>query len=91
MYGIPDKLLNRIQRIGSGEYTDLLYWNNVNNKFCQLTTRVWELTNIQMCQKPHILESKKNNGGMQSKMAFKICEGILCPSFCVEEFDAIVH
>ena len=28
---------------------------------------------------------------MQSKMVFKICEGILYSSFSVEEFDVIVH
>ena len=28
---------------------------------------------------------------MQSKMVFKICYGILCSSFCVKEFDVIVH
>ena len=28
---------------------------------------------------------------MQSKMVFKICEGISCSSFYVKEFDAIVH
>ena len=28
---------------------------------------------------------------MQSKMIFKFCEGILCSSFYVKEFDAIVH
>ena len=26
--------------IGFGDNTDLLWWNNVNNQFCQLTTRV---------------------------------------------------
>ena len=34
---------------------------------------------------------KKNNWGMQSKMVFKICEGILCSSFYVKEFNVIVH
>ena len=28
---------------------------------------------------------------MQSKMVFKICERIPCSSFCVKEFDVIVH
>ena len=28
---------------------------------------------------------------MQSKMVFKICEGISCSSFCVKEFAVIVH
>ena len=28
------------ETIGFGDNTDLLWWNNVNNKFCQLTTRV---------------------------------------------------
>ena len=28
---------------------------------------------------------------MQTKMVFKICEGILCSSFYVKEFDVIVH
>ena len=27
--------------IGFGDNADLLWWNNVNNYFCQLTTRVW--------------------------------------------------
>ena len=26
--------------IGFGDNTDLLWWNNVNNQFCQLTSRV---------------------------------------------------
>ena len=46
--------------------------------------------NIQIYQKPHILGFKKTNRGMQSKMVFKICEGILCSSFYVKEFDVIV-
>ena len=29
------------RRIGFGYYTDLFWWNNINNQFCQLTTRVW--------------------------------------------------
>ena len=45
--------------IGSGDHTDLLYWNNINNEFWQFTTRVWDQANIHMCQKPHILRSKK--------------------------------
>ena len=28
---------------------------------------------------------------MRSKMVFKICEGISCSSFCVQEFDVTVH
>ena len=28
---------------------------------------------------------------MQSKMVFKFCDGILCSSFYVKEFDVIVH
>ena len=31
------------------------------------------------------------NWGMQSKMVFKICDGISCSSFYVKEFDTIVH
>ena len=44
--------------IGSGDYTDLLWWNDMNNWFCQLITRVWDQNSIQMFQKPHILGSK---------------------------------
>ena len=62
----------------------------MNNWLCQLTTRDWEIANIQMYQKPHILGSK-NNWGMQSKMVFKICEGISCSSIYVKEFDVIVY
>ena len=29
-----------ILSIGFGDNTDLLWWHNVNNQFCQLTTRV---------------------------------------------------
>ena len=28
---------------------------------------------------------------MQSEMVFKICEGLLCSSYYVKEFDVIVH
>ena len=35
--------------------------------------------------------SLKNNRGTQSKTVFKICEGIWCSSFYVNEFDVIVH
>ena len=33
----------------------------------------------------------QNNGGIQSNMVFKICDGISCSSFYVEEFDVIIH
>ena len=49
----------------------------------------FDQTNIQMW-KTHI-GVWKNNWGKQSKMVFKICEGILCSSFCVKKFDVIVH
>ena len=54
-------------------------------------TRIWDLASVQMNRKTHILKYKKNNWGMQSKMVFKICEGIWCSSFYVKEFDVIVH
>ena len=55
-----------------------------------MTTRVWVQRNILMWRKPHIL-GFKNNWGMQSKIAFKICEGISCSSFYVKEFVVIVY
>ena len=44
-----------------------------------------------MCQKPHILGSKKVTETCNPKMVFKICEGILCSSLSVTELDGIVH
>ena len=35
-----DHKTSRVTAIGFGDYTDLLWWNDINNKFCQLTTRV---------------------------------------------------
>ena len=66
-------------------------YSNVIIQTISLTTRVWELANIQMYQKPHILGSKNITRGVQSKIVSKICEGIYCSSFHVKEFDAGVH
>ena len=59
----------------------------MNNYFCQLATRLWDDSNIQIHQKPHT-SGHKNNWAMQSKMVFQICEGI-CSSFYVKDFDVI--
>ena len=79
------------QWIGSGDYTYLLGWNDINNYFCQLTTRVWgseEPTNV--LDTTHI-GVQKITEACNPKMGFKICEGILCFSFSVKELDVIVN
>ena len=43
--------------LGCDDYTDQLQWNNINNYFCQFTTRVWDQINMQIYQNPHILGS----------------------------------
>ena len=56
--------------IGFGDNTDLLWWNNVNNQFCQLTTRVSYQRGIRRpfkCTGNHTYWGLKNNRGMQSK------------------------
>ena len=56
--------------IGFGDNTDLLWWNNVNNQFCQLTTRVSYQRGIRQpfkCTGNHTYRGLKNNRGMQSK------------------------
>ena len=80
--------------IGFGDNTDLLWCNNVNNQFCQLTTRVSYQRGIRRpfkCTGKHTYWGLKNNRGVQSKNVFKICEGIPCSSFSVKELDIIVH
>ena len=78
--------------IGFGDNTDLLWWNNANNQFCQLTTRVSYQRGIRWplkCTGNHTYWGLKNNWGMQSKNG--LCEGIPCSSFSVKELDVIVH
>ena len=56
--------------IGFGDNTDLLWWNNVNNQFCQLTTKVSYQRGIRRpfkCTGNHTYWGLKNNWGMQSK------------------------
>ena len=61
------KFYSRYLRIiGFGDYTDLLWLNNINNYFCQLTSKVWDRRTLQMCWKSHLLGTK-NNWGVQSK------------------------
>ena len=53
--------------IGFGDNTDLLWWNNVNNQFCQLTTRVSYQRGIRRpfeCTRNHTYWGLKNNWGM---------------------------
>ena len=73
------------QAIGFGYYTDLLWWNDAN----------WPVdfgfTPIYKCEGSHTYWCQKYNWGMQSKMVFKICEGISCSSIYVKEFDVNVH
>ena len=55
---------------GFGDNTDLLWWNNVNNQFCQLTTRVSYQRGIRWpfkCTGNHTYWGLKNNWGMRSK------------------------
>ena len=56
--------------IGFGDNADLLWWNNVNNQFCQLTTKVSYQRGIRRpfkCTGNHTYWGLKNNWGMQSK------------------------
>ena len=56
--------------IGFGDNTDLLWWNNVNNQFCQLTTRVSYQRGIRRpfkCTGNHTYWGLKNKWGVQSK------------------------
>ena len=56
--------------IGFGDNTDLLWWNNENNQFCQLTTRVSHQRGIRRpfkCIGNHTYWGLKNNWGVQSK------------------------
>ena len=56
--------------IGFGDNTDLLWSNNVNNQFCQLTTRISYQRGIRRpfkCTGNHTYRGLKNNRGMQSK------------------------
>ena len=80
--------------IGFGDNTDLLWWNNVNNQFCQLTTRVSYQRGIRRpfeCTGNHTYWGLKITEACNPKMVFKICEGIPCSSFSVKELDVIVH
>ena len=43
------------------------------------------------CTRNHTYWGLKTNWVTQSKMDFKICEGILCTSLYVNEFDVLVH
>ena len=50
--------------IGFGDNTDLLWWNNVNNQFCQMTTRVSYQRGIRRpfkCTGNHTYWGLKNN------------------------------
>ena len=56
--------------IGFGDNTCLLWWNKVNNQFCQLTTRVSYQRGIRWpfkCTGNHTYWGLKNNWSMQSK------------------------
>ena len=80
--------------IGFGDNTDLIWWNNVNNQFCQLTTRVWYQRGIRRpfkCTGNHTYWGLKITEAFNPKMFFKICERIPCSSFSVKELDVIVH
>ena len=62
--------LGHRRSIGFGDNTDILWWNNVNNQFCQLTTRVSYQRGIRKpfkCTGNHTYWGLKNNRGMQSK------------------------
>ena len=59
-----------LQAIRFGDNTDLLWWNNVNNQFCQLTTRLSYKKGIRRpfkCTGNHTYWCLKNNWDMQSK------------------------
>ena len=80
--------------IGFGDYTNLLWWNNINTQFCQLTARVWYQMGIRgpfKCTGNHTYWCIKITEACNRKMAFKICEGISCSSFSVKELDVVVH
>ena len=72
-YPLPTNLdggFHDVTLIGFGDNTDLLWWNNVNNQFCQLTTRVSYQRGIRRpfkCTGNHTYWGLKNNWGMQSK------------------------
>ena len=85
---------NRNLPIGFGDNTDLLWWNNVNNQLCQLTTRVSYQRGIKApikCTGNHTYLGLKITEACNPKMVFKICEGMPCYSFSVKESDVIVH
>ena len=42
-----------VSRIGFNDYTDLLWWNDMNIYFYQFTTRVWYCRTLQMLWKLH--------------------------------------
>ena len=88
------QLLQHAHPIGFGDNTNLLWWNNVNNQFCQLTTGVLYQRGIRRpfkCTGNHTYWGLTNNWDMQSKNGLQICEGIPCSSFSVKELDVIVH
>ena len=61
---------SKILTIGFGDNTGLLWWNNVNNQFCQLTTRVSYQRGIRRpfkCTGNHTYWGLKNNWSTQSK------------------------
>ena len=63
-------VIQTVCSIGFGDNTDLLWWINVNNQFCQLTTRVSYQRGIRWpfkCIGKHTYWGLKNNWGMHSK------------------------
>ena len=79
--------------IGFSDNTDLFWWNNVNNQFCQLTTRVSYKKGIRRpfkCTGNHTYWVIKNNCGTQSKNGCIITrsQGVL--TMCVQlKFEVI--
>ena len=48
--------------IGFGDYTDLLWWKQYKNYFCQFTTRIWDHRTLQYTGSHTYLGLKKNRG-----------------------------
>ena len=74
--------------IGFGDYTDLRWWKLYKQLVLPLGSGIagpFKWTGN------HTYLGLKNNWGMQSKMVFKMCEGIFCSSFSVKELKVIVH
>ena len=71
---VTELLLGSLCGIGFDDNTDLLWWNNINNKFCRLTTRVWHQRRIRSpykCIGNHTYWGLKSNWGIQSKNGFE--------------------